>query len=149
MRKSRVIGAISIVVVLLATFSLIFQPFEINDATVSFSLRSDTKVFLENLSTPEGATEISAIKVTNADGTMPEMALRSFKINSNSNLLQQFYFRKCQETSLSEPEKDHLRVEPEMICEGRKQVGIMKVYLYPKCTNSLCNVNVEVRLWNL
>lgn len=145
MNKVKLIVAMVIAIVLLIGIAWTFQPLQVGDTTISFGFGSGAKAMLRKLGLPEGATDLSGIDVTAADGTLPEIALRSFTTNKTPSALHAFYLGKCLEHALSRPDDGRLKVEPEMICHGRGETGTFGVYLYPLCEGEWCNAHVEVR----
>ncbi len=132
--------------IVVAGFLLIlFQPFEFEDVSVLVSMQSKPETLINKFGIPDKAQEVSAITVDGPDGPMPEIAIRSFKINDNADTLKKFYQKKCMEAGLLKPEKDLLHLEPTAICEGRNADGKFTVLLSVKCSDSLCFATIEAR----
>jgi hypothetical protein len=108
-----------------------------------FLLRSSSKKLIESLGLPEGATEVSDIDVSWADGTAPEMATRSFRVRGDEASLRRFYWERCQELGLSEPRPERARFQP-VVCErpGLKET----VVLNADCKEDMCSVFLEVHV---
>lgn len=148
MKKSRLMISGGGVLLILAVIAiLIFQPFNIKGITISLDFSSVTKTYIKKLGLPEQATDISDIDFTQADGTLPEIALLSFKVKLSHEQLKSFYFSHCIKHNLGEPEPEQLKIEPEMICAGHSDKGIIKIYLFDKCNNHACEVHIEARHW--
>jgi len=48
---------------------------------------------------------------------------------------------------LVKPAEEHLRVEPELICEGKNNSSDIRVLLYTQCQNETCKSHIEARIW--
>lgn len=123
-----------------------WQAGQVGDATLAVSVESKAKSLLEDLGLPEGANALSEISVAGPDGPMPEIASRSYDVQGSPASLKAFYVERCRRSGLGSPGSDVQGLEPAAICEGRGSYGSVVVLLYPKCEQSDCKVNVEVRL---
>lgn len=144
----KIIGLIVITTAAIFLALMLMPPsFDIGDATILLRPRSEARLLLEKLGLPDNTTQVSSITVYGPDGPMPEIATRSFIVNSsNYAALQEFYRERCKAIAFSEPDKDLLRLEPATLCSGREPSGMVNVLLFPDCTDLSCSVNIEVRI---
>jgi hypothetical protein len=105
-------------------------------------LRSTSKQLVERLGVPEGATDISDIDVSWADGPAPEIATRSFRVAGGEPALRQFYVERCEELGLVEPPASTLRTEPTTLCE--RPDAKQSVLLAFRCESATCSVFIRV-----
>ncbi|WP_133513180.1 hypothetical protein [Candidatus Thiosymbion oneisti] len=144
MRKLTIIGLV-LVAVLLALALAMLAPFDIGEVTVSFRFHSEAKRALKRLGLPEDATEVSDITVEGPDGTMPEIATRSFISGGTVDALHRFFHEKCDNQGFFHPSDDLLNLQPETLCEGRRPSGAFEVLLFTECADNSCFVYIEVR----
>ena len=136
---------IIVVTIVVLTVLVLLQPFEFRDTSISFNSGSYAKSLTEKLGTPISATDMSEIIVNGPDGPMPEIAVRSFKIERNEEAVKKFYNDKCNEAGLTKPDDELLHLEPTAICTGRTKEGHFTVLLFLRCEETSCFARVEVR----
>lgn len=148
MKKSRVVGLFVVMAAVLALLVFLLQPLVLEDATVSIKTASESRHVLETLGLPGTVAEDSGITVIGADGPMPEIATRSFHIESSFDSIIEFYRARCDALGLATPGADLAAIEPAAICEGPWNGSSVTVLVYPECESSMCRVTLEVRvLW--
>jgi hypothetical protein len=105
---------------------------------------SEARRLLDNLGLPPGAYEASDIEVEGPDGSMPEIATRSFRAPGKAEALERFYFDRCKQAGLSEPRAESARLEPEMLCERWRTGGFDVVLLSTRCERDDCRATLVV-----
>lgn len=121
------------------------SPYSLRHTALSFWLGSKPHGLLKTMGVPEGAYNLSEIKVVGPDGPMPEIANRSFEIRSTPEALRQFFEAKCKEVGLGPANPDHLRMEPDLLCSHHAHGVGDTVLLTSTCTAESCRVTVEAR----
>jgi hypothetical protein len=105
---------------------------------------STSKKLIEDLGMPEDATDVSAIDISWADGTAPEMATRSFRVQGDAPSLKRFYSERCQVLGLSEPRAEALRLEPRTWCERMRSRETISIGF--QCANHACSVFIQAEV---
>lgn len=134
------VGCGAVVLLLLAMVALSFAPI------AWFVLRSPAKALLEELAVPPGATGVTSIEIEDADGTMPEIGWRSFRVRQSEAELRQFYREACRRAALTEAGVESLRLEPDLMCEGRRSGRLESASLSARCESGVCSVFVSVHV---
>jgi hypothetical protein len=109
-----------------------------------WQLGFEARRLLESLGLPPGAYDISDIDVQGPDGPMPEIATRSFRVRSDAQALERFYFGRCKQAGLSEPRPESARLEAQLLCERARTGGLDWVLLSTRCERDGCLATLEV-----
>lgn len=110
-----------------------------------YSMSSEARRLLEGLGLPPAVDEVSEIDVQGPDGSMPEIATRSFRVSGRADALERFYFARCQQTGFSGPRSENARLEPDLLCERWRTGGFDTVSLSTRCERDECRATLVVR----
>jgi hypothetical protein len=125
----------------------LLQPIHVGNVTISFGLTAEAEAVLDELGVPDSAVDVSGVAVTGPDGPMPEIARRTFTVDSAAaDRLPAFYRDQCRALGLGEPGEDRLAVMPTTLCAGRVDSHSAFVMLASDCAAERCHIGVSVHI---
>jgi len=89
--------------------------------------------------------DVSPVDEDDADGNMPEMAARSFRLRSDARNLSRFYLERCRKVGLSEASKESAQLEATTLCEASQPGSSRAVLLFTDCSGEACRVTLRVQ----